>query len=173
MPWTRNRLWKLACLLVLSILTPGPAAAVEPVEVAATVGRYSILDEDKGVEGGWELRFAPRRLWLHPKWLPAVTPLAGAMATAKGALYVYGGFGLDLPLGQGWDLRPNWGAGLFYNDGDRDLGGPVEFRSAVELSKRVSARLRLGFTFYHLSNGGLFKRNPGSESLVLTVAARP
>jgi hypothetical protein len=173
MPSTRYRLWKFSCLLILSTLTPGSVTAAEPVEVAATAGRYSILDEDKGAEVGWELRYAARRLRFQPRWLPPITPLAGAMGTARGALYVYGGFGLDLPLGPGWDLRPSWAAGLFYQDGDRDLGGPLEFRSALELSRRISSRLRLGFTFYHLSNGGLFQRNPGSESLVLTLAARP
>jgi len=167
------RLAALAGLLLITTPFTRPLAAAQPTEVAAEVGRYSILDADKGAEAGWELRFAPRRFRLQPRWLPDVTPMGGAMATARGSLYAYAGFGLDLTLGHGWFLRPSWAAGLFHQQRDLHLGGPVEFRSALELSHRLKAGARLGLVFYHLSNGGLYRRNPGTESLVVTFVARP
>ena len=169
----RFRLSALAGLLLTTALSSRPLAAAQPVEIAAEMGRYLILDSDKGVEAGWELRFAPRRLRLQPRWVPDLVPMAGAMATVHGTLYGYAGFGFDLPFGNGWLLRPSWGGGLFYQRRDHDLGGPIEFRSALELSHRLKAGSRIGLTFYHLSNAGLFENNPGSESLVLTFVARP
>jgi hypothetical protein len=95
------------------------------------------------------------------------------MATAQGSLYVYGGFRFDLPLGERWLVSPQWAAGLYYYAGGRDLGGALEFRSGIELSRRLGERSRLGLTLYHLSNAGLYSRNPGTESLLLTYRTRP
>ncbi len=178
------RRWAFAGLLLAltPTLLPPPLAAAEavpparaagPVEIMAETGRYSLLDADKGAEAGWEFRFAPRRLRWLPRRIPDLSPMAGAMATARGSLYVYAGFGLDLTLGEGFFLRPSWAAGLFKQGEDLRLGGPIEFRSALELSRRLTDRSRLGLTFYHLSNAGFFSRNPGSESLVLTFVTRP
>lgn len=185
MIWNGIRLPSLA-LLAVGLLAvsapPGPAFAAEPetlqeltdpAEVAGHLGQYGVLNSDKGAEVGVEVRLYPRRFRWQPHWLPDLQPQTGLMFTAEGSLYVFGGFGLDLPIGKGWDLRPSWGVGLFHDNDERDLGGAVEFRSALELSKRISSRIRLGLTFYHLSNAGLFDRNPGVESLVLTFAARP
>jgi hypothetical protein len=153
---------------------PGKAAApVEPAEVAGHLGQYATLNSDKGAELGVEVRLHPRHFHWQPHWLPDMEPQTGLMMTAKGSLYAYGGFGFDIDLGKDWEFRPSWGVGLFHDNDERDLGGAVQFRSALELSKRVGSRIRLGLTFYHLSNAGLFDRNPGVESLVLTFAARP
>jgi lipid A 3-O-deacylase len=144
-----------------------------PVEVALELGRSRILDRNKGIEAGGEIRFAPRRLRWQPHWFPSLSPMAGGMATGRGTIYGYAGFGIDLNLGLGWVLRPNWAAGLFYQRRDRDLGGPIEFRSALELTRGIGPKARLGLAFYHLSNGGIHDYNPGIESLILTFAVRP
>ncbi|HEV8582752.1 MAG TPA: acyloxyacyl hydrolase [Thermoanaerobaculia bacterium] len=149
------------------------ANAEQPVAIGASAGRFSALRGSPGYEVGWELRFAPRRFRWLPRALPELSPTAGAMATAQGSLYVYGGFRWDLPLGEAWSLTPQWATGLYYWDGGRDLGGALEFRSGIELSRRFGAQSRLGLTLYHLSNAGLYSRNPGTESLVLTYSTHP
>ena len=158
---------------VLWLLAAGLANAEPPVAIGASAGRFSALRGTPGYEVGWELRFAPRRFRWLPREVPDLSPTAGAMATAQGSLYVYGGFRCDLPLGKAWSLSPQWATGLYYYAGGRDLGGALEFRSGVELSRRLGARSRLGITLYHLSNANLYTRNPGSESVVLTYTARP
>jgi hypothetical protein len=161
-------LLSLAAWLLASV----PAYAGPPVAIGATAGRFSALRGDPGYEAGWELRFAPRRFRWLPRAVPDLSPTAGAMATGQGSLYAYGGFRFDLPLGKAWTVSPQWAAGLYYWNGGRDLGGALEFRSSIELSRRITARSRFGLTLYHLSNAGLYSRNPGSESLVLTYSAR-
>lgn len=168
-PWALGApLLSLAAWLLASV----PANAEPPVAIGASAGRFSALRGSPGYETGWELRFAPRRFRWLPRAVPDLSPTAGAMATAQGTLYVYGGFRCDLPLGEAWSVSPQWAAGLYYFAGGRDLGGALEFRSGVELSRRIGARSRLGLTFYHLSNADFYRRNPGSESLVLTYTAR-
>jgi lipid A 3-O-deacylase len=157
---------------VLGLLACVPANAEPPVAIGASAGRFGAWRSTPAYEAGWELRFAPRRFRWLPRSVPDVSPTAGAMATAKGSLYVYGGFRCDLPLGNAWTLSPQWAAGLYYHDGGPDLGGALEFRTGVELSHRLTARSRLGLTVYHLSNGGLYKLNPGTESVVLTYGTR-
>jgi lipid A 3-O-deacylase len=163
----------ISCSLAAWMLAAAPVHAGQPVGIAASAGRFSALRGEPSYESGWEVRYAPRRFRWLPRAIPDLSPIAGAMATAQGALYVYGGFRFDLPLGEAWRLSPQWAAGLYYWAGERDLGGALEFRSGVELSRRLGASSRLGLTIYHLSNAGLYSRNPGTESVVLTFSTRP
>jgi lipid A 3-O-deacylase len=156
-----------------ALVLASPARAEPPVAVMASAGPFSVLDHGVIYETGWEARFAPRRFRWAPRFVARLSPTLGAMATSQGALYVYGGFHFDLPVGESWRVSPQWAAGLYYRDGGRNLGGPLEFRSGIELSRHLGARSRLGVMLYHLSNGGIYGYNPGSESLVLTYTARP
>ncbi len=152
----------------------GVAAALGPVyEVQASAGRFNVINKDPLPEAGWEVSFAPRKLRRLPRWVPELSPALGGMANSVGSLYAYAGFRFDVPLGESWRLVPQWATGLYYADGGRGLGGAVEFRSGLELSRKVSRRGRLGLLLYHLSNAGFYERNPGSESLVLMYTTRP
>lgn len=168
------RLWivgarRLARLVLLFYLPPlaAPLGAEQPVSVAAGIGEVEPLAHGHGVEMAWELRFAPRRFVFLPRFLPELSPVLGALATSKGSLYAYGGFRLDLPMGERWVFSPNWGVGLYHREKGQDLGGPLEFRTALELSYRLDAGSRLSLCLHHLSNSGVFDNNPGSESLLL------
>lgn len=163
----------LPCLLAV----PGAAlaAGLGPVqEIQASAGSFNVLNHDRTPEVGWEVSFAPRRFHWLPRWVPALSPAAGGMASSGGELYVFAGFRAGLPLGERWLLTPQWGTGLYYDNGRRGLGGPLNFRTGIELSRRLGGRRgRVGLLLYHISNGGLYDRNPGSESLMLTYTASP
>jgi hypothetical protein len=163
----------VSTILLLTTLAQaaGPGAVYE---VHASAGSFNVLNHDPLPEAGWEVSFAPRKLSLLPRWVPELAPAVGGMATSDGSYCAYAGFRWDVPLGEAWRLTPQWATGLYYTPpGGRSLGGPFNFRSGIELSRRVGKRGRLGLLFYHLSNSALYKRNPGSESLVLTYTARP
>lgn len=149
------------------ILPPG-----SPEYVSASTGAFEVRKTLDEYETGWEVRFAPRRFQLLPRWAPDLIPVAGAMATSRGALLAYGGFRFDHPLGRRWVLSPGWAATLYHRGDGKDLGGALQFRSHVELAYRLPGDTRLGLCLYHLSNAGLLGFNPGSESLVLTYSAR-
>lgn len=134
---------------------------------SVAAGRFNIDDSDTSVfEAGVEYRFAP------PKAMGAfaLKPVVGVSANDDEAFWAYGGLRLDYAFSRHWVISPMLGATL-YEDGDsRDLGGAFHFRSGLELSYRFASGRRLGLTFYHLSNAGLDDRNPGSNSLVLTLS---
>ncbi len=170
-----------AALLVFLILLGSPQASAQRLpwspwttaeRVSANLGGFEVLDDVSAYEMGWELRFAPRRYAILPSWLPDLSPAVGAMASSRGALYTYAGFRADIDIGKRWIFSPGAATGLYYREGGKNLGGPLEFRTHVELSYRLPGDGRIGLCFYHLSNGGLFDFNPGAESLVLTYSAR-
>jgi hypothetical protein len=138
--------------------------------------------------GGVEARWGLFRLPLGGRHLP-IEPALGLTANGDGGTYASLSFRLDLAetvaaLGGGpapppaaerpWRLVGYTGLGHYRpGDGGRELGGPLEFRSGLELSRRLGPRTRLGLSFDHLSNAGIYDHNPGSESLVLVRSWRP
>ncbi len=97
-------------------------------------------------------------------------PLAGVMATSDSGFDAYGGFSLDLPVGTRLVLRGSFAPSYYSKGNGKDLQGHLQFRSGVEAGWRFGNELRLGVELYHLSNASLQDRNPGEESLVLTLA---
>jgi hypothetical protein len=76
-------------------------------------------------------------------------------------------------LGERWRAVPFTGGGVYSAGDGKDLGGPVEFRSGLEVSVGVGERWRVGVVYSHLSNAVVYDLNPGAESLVVAVAFRP
>jgi lipid A 3-O-deacylase len=159
--------------LAAALLATAPARAEQPVAIVVSAGQFNTLREDASYETGWEAHFAPRRLARLPRFLPEVSPAVGGTATSRGTLYVYGGFRLEQPLGAAWRVALQEAAGLYYHDFGRNLGGSLEFRSGLELSRRIGLGSRVGLMVYHLSNAGFYGRNPGTESLVVTFTTKP
>lgn len=162
---------RLALCLAFSFLMGLPLAAEPAREVGVSYGKYGIFRGQEAVEGGWEVRFAPRRFRFLPESWPELAPVVGGIATGRGTLYAYAGVRTDIPLEGRWVLSPTWGVGLYSFGNGRDLGGALEFRSGLEVSYRLESGDRLGLSLYHLSNADLYHRNPGSESLVLSYTA--
>jgi hypothetical protein len=184
----RSPLRALAAAL-LAALAALPAAALEPpAEWAAVAGAANVLDHGEvAALGGVEARWGLFRLPLGQRHLP-IEPALGLTANDDGGTYAYLSLRLDAAetlaaltggspppaaTERRWRLIGFTGLG-HYRAGDegRDLGGPLEFRSGLELSRRIGRRSRLGLSFDHLSNAGLYDSNRGSESLVLAWSWR-
>jgi len=167
--------WVFGILLLVAAplaAAPSPWRLGAPERVVASSDVLDPLVDGGSYEIGAELRFAPRRFRLLPRALPDAVPTAGVITAARGSLYLYGGLRFELPLGRRWMISPSTGAGVYYRSSSGfDLGGPVEFRSGIELSYRLPNGSRMGVCLYHLSNADIFEKNPGSESLILTYSA--
>ncbi|HEX4962062.1 MAG TPA: acyloxyacyl hydrolase [Thermoanaerobaculia bacterium] len=155
-------------LFVLVLCATPPARALD---LAVSAGRFRVLDSGSNInEAGLEVRLAPH----HFRWLPRqveFVPAFGAMVNSDSSHYAYGSFRFEVPVGL-WRVTPQVGYGLYDRNGGFNLGGQVEFRSGLEVTRQIGERYRLGLLFYHLSNAGIYSHNPGSESLVLTFGAR-
>jgi hypothetical protein len=165
----RRRILGAVCLLLVAGPAPWVAAA-EVAAVALAAGAYDTGDPDEGTgEAGVEWRGAG---WWRERLAPrlALRPILGASVTTDRAAWGYAGLLADWRVAPRWLLAPSFAVSLFDPGDGKELGGPVEFRSAIEAAYEVGPRLRLGLAFYHLSNAGLYDDNPGSNSLVLVLA---
>ena len=61
-------------------------------------------------------------------------------------------------------------AGLYLAGDGADLGGPIEFRSGVEVGFVAQSGMRFGLTYDHRSNADLYADNPGLETIQLRVS---
>ena len=61
-------------------------------------------------------------------------------------------------------------AGLYAEGDGVDLGGPIQFRSGVELGYQAPRGMRVSFGVDHRSNAGIYSTNPGLETWHLRVA---
>jgi lipid A 3-O-deacylase len=169
----------LGLLVVLGIAFVHPAAGqvrfgspADPPRVALGGGAFDVLPDSKkpgaGVTGLAlsEYRFGDV-LWI-------VAPFVGVMGTGKGAFYGYGGFGFDVNIAEKWVITPTAAVGYFAHGDGIDLGAHCEFRTGAEIDYRFDNLTRVGVGFYHMSNAGIGKTNPGVElaTLVLTVPLR-
>jgi hypothetical protein len=103
----------------------------------------------------------------HHDLLPwRVQPFVGVDAGEDRSVYAFVGLLRALPVGARLRVTPSIGAGYF-TEGEFVLGFPLEFRSGVELSARLTRALAFGVAVHHVSNGGLGRLNPGSEQVVL------
>ena len=54
--------------------------------------------------------------------------------------------------------------------GDEDFGGPFQFTSHIGISLRPIRPLSIGYRFQHMSNAGIYSKNPGLNLHMLEVA---
>jgi len=150
----------------------GPISLVgdEPHALVLGVGAFDLFREGaRGREGTRpvgvaEIRFG-RKLFL-------LSPLVGLAATGGGAIFGYGGVGLDADVGA-WSLLPAASLGAYRQGDGKELHSTLLFEAELTVARRLRNETRVGITFAHISNGyrhGWDTRlNPGAEMLLVTV----
>lgn len=134
----------------------------DPSFLAFSAGYHDLFDDHDAFEGRVEYRFG-QKFWIFK-------PVVGVLATSDEAVMGYAGVLVDLYLGRRWVLTPSFTPGLYHEGDGKDLGGTVEFKSALELSYRFDNRARLGIGISHISNASIYDSNPGTETVYLTYA---
>ena len=163
------RIGPLALLLAL-VLPAQPVgaqggSAADHRGFGLSLGLIDFTRDLEAFELGAEYRFREYR------W--GLVPTVGIEATEDESVYGYFGFRWPYRLSQRWLLDPTLAAGL-YDEGDgKDLGGPVEFRSGLDLLYELPSGVRIGLGFYHISNCCIYDRNPGTNSLLLRLHLPP
>ena len=134
----------------------------DPSFLTMGVGYFDINDDQGAVEARVEWRGS--KLFWH------FHPLIGAMGNGDGSLYGYVGTAIDMFFGKRIVVTPSFAVGAYTDGKGKDLGHVIEFRSGIELAWRFDNRMRLGLSFYHLSNAGISDNNPGTEVLSLGLS---
>lgn len=137
-------------------------AAGEPFSLAFSGGVSNFNKAERKAELGVEVRL-PTDLW-------GLAMAAGLYGNDESSAWVFGGVRRDFRMARSWILTPAFAVALYSAGDGKDLGGPVEFRSAFEFAYEWPSRRRLALCIYHLSNAGLYDRNPGMNSVVLTYS---
>lgn len=160
---SRNQRLLVVAGFALALVAAQPAhAGDDPDFLAIGIGGFDVNDNESTFQGRIEYR-SDRRFLLFK-------PMAGFMATGEGSLYGYGGVLVDLYFGRRWALTPSFAVGAYHDGGGKDLGGTLEFRSAIELGYRLDGRARIAIAFDHISNASIYNANPGTESVVVIYA---
>jgi lipid A 3-O-deacylase len=167
----------LIILIGLALARPASAQVVfgspaDPPSVALGGGAYDVIREPNkpgsGVTGLvlGEYRFGDI-VW-------GIAPFIGAMGTGSGMFYGYGGVGFDVTIAERFVVTPNFAVGYYNRGRSIELGSHCEFRSGAEFGYRFEDQKRIAIGFYHMSNAGLGKQNPGVElaTFVVTVPFR-
>jgi lipid A 3-O-deacylase len=95
----------------------------------------------------------------------------GVSATNDGELWIGAGHALtyNFLYDQAY-VQLHAMAGLYEKGDGVGLGGPIEFRSGIELGYEANSGVRVGLGIDHRSNAGLYSYNPGLETFHLRVA---
>jgi hypothetical protein len=91
--------------------------------------------------------------------------MMGLMASGRGGIFAYAGVHRDLQIHRRGTIRPSFAAGLYEKGSGSPLGSVLEFRSALSLEWNLTSSASLTVFFYHLSNAGIGRLNPGLEAL--------
>ena len=169
---------RLAAAALLLLCAAAPAAQAQVEEWALYGGVFDLDRGQETWEAGVEARLGGFAIPFGDRFALAVEPGFGLMGNGDGGGYLY--TTLRFPLDGYWPaswperlrVTPFTGVGLYAEGDGKDLGGPVEFRSGLEVAWRAGERLSVGVGFYHLSNAVLYDRNPGEESLVVVLSWR-
>ena len=150
-------------LLLVLLLVAAPGAAVEPFSLALSGGVSNFTKTETRFELGFEVRL-PTELW-------GLAVATGLYVNHDRSAWVFGGLRRDFALSDSpWIVTPAFAVSLYHQGEGKDLGGPIEFRSALETAYQWPSRRRLALAVYHLSNAGIYDHNPGMNSLILTYS---
>lgn len=153
---------KLLLSAVFAASLAAPAAhAYDTNTVAAAIGAYNIFDSNESSVGGKiEWRGADF------KSVNGLSPIAGIEADTDSEIYGYAGILYDWNFADRFSFTPSFAIGA-YDEGDgKDLGGTLEFRTTAEINYKVTPENRIGVSFSHISNAGIYDNNPGSEAVM-------
>ena len=76
---------------------------------------------------------------------------------------------IDTPI-ERLDVQLHAMTGLYSRGTGVDLGGPIEFRSGIEVAYHLENGMRLGLGWDHRSNLEIYARNPGVEMVHLRLS---
>jgi len=110
-------------------------------------------------EGRVEFRYGQKFFYIGPA--------IGVLGNAKGGVYGYGGFYGDIAFGR-FVVTPLAAVGAYSKGDGPDLGGTLEFRPSINAAYEFGDRSRLGVQIAHISNAGIYHRNPDDNELLVT-----
>ena len=153
------------CFLIFTsvaeeILNESPA----DTEVNIFTGMFDFSDE-KQRAGLFGLQHQNDELF-RKSFFGKLSPISGGFLTENSAFYLYTGAQVEYDLGL-ITITPSFAPGYYNYGSGKDLGYPLEFKTAVQMSLNLSDSTQLGMSYNHISNASLGTKNPGANSYML------
>lgn len=154
---------KKSIIALSALLLSTSALAAEQKYITLGVGVFDIVhDEPASTE--FRLEYRHENIWRN------LYPSLGLMVNTDEAIYGVFSLNYDVDLGHNFTLTPFTGVGIYEENDSKDLGGPIEFRSGLELAYTLADNYRVGLNFSHMSNASIYEDNPGTESLTVNFS---
>ena len=157
-----------ATALTVAIISTATAAEFRrdgPDHLSVGAGAFNIFPDnhdDRSAAFQLEYRFGD-------KFWGIFGPAIGGMVNTDGAVNPYAGVYTDFAMGP-IIVSPFAGAGYYADGHSKDLGGPFQFRLALDVAYEFDSQSRLGLRLSHLSNAYIYDHNPGEEELMLVYS---
>jgi len=135
---------------------------IDPDFITVGVGGFDVNDDQTSSQVEIQARLN-NRFWIFK-------PQVGMFVTRKEGIYAYFGIMTDFFFRGRFVISPSFGVGANHEGEGKQLGGAVEFRSAIEFAYRFDDRSRFGIQVGHLSNAGIYEENPGTEFAILNYS---
>lgn len=162
----------------LVMLASLPAPAADRQEIFSQIGKVKILGNGPhylDLAGGRFDAFdgddalAANLEWRSGRKYHFIGPAIGLLANTDGGIFGYGGIYADFAIGH-IAINLSWGAGGYERGDSRDLGGVFQFIENLTLAYQFENGLRAGVRYQHISNADLHDKNPGNDSIFLSLA---
>ena len=155
----------VAAISVIDEVTAEPKQTsknIDPDFITVGAGGFDVNDIETA--GQFEIQGRlNNRLWFFK-------PHFGMFLTTESGFYGYAGVMTDIFFGGRFVASPSFAVGGNHEGDGKQLGGTLEFRSAIELAYRFDDRSRVGIQVGHLSNAGIYAENPGTEFAILNYS---
>lgn len=126
-------------------------------------GEFNAMDNDDN-SSEVRLEYSGRQQW-H-----GFGTQAGVNVNTDGGVYAFGGINYEHVFSNNLYVSPNFAVGHYTKGNSKNLGGPLEFRSGIEAGYKFQYGGRVGAVLSHISNAGIYDKNPGQESVVIVYA---
>ena len=157
-------------ILIFAVMFAIPSVAADRDLIILNVGHSDIDDfDEETVEASIEYT-SNWTIFGNGTWFSGAGPLLGLTITGKGAVFGYAGIYGDYFIGDSFVIRPEGGLGAFTPGDGKDLGGTFEIHGSLSIAYVFDNEARLGVTYSHISNGGVYASSPALDSLLLTYA---
>lgn len=103
----------------------------------------------------------------HAAYWGFLRPWAGLEVTSDGGFWIGAGIQLEWQPVDNLVLSIASGPGYYHEGDGKDLGGPLEFRTQLEIAWQSHLGSRLALALSHHSNADIYGSNPGVETIML------
>lgn len=154
---------KKSIIALSALLLSTSAIAAEQPFVTVGIGIFdAVHDEPASTE--FHLEYRHQNIWQD------LYPSVGVMVNTDSAIYAHAGLNYEIDITNDFYLTPFTSVGLYDQNDSKDLGGPIQFRSGLEIAYQGENGYRAGLQFSHMSNASIYDENPGEESIVLNLS---